>query len=46
MTVPIAALCTGDSLVPGQMALQVMPCPTVSSATARVNPISAVFVVT
>ena len=32
--------------VPGQTALHVIPCATVSSATARVSPISAVFVVT
>ena len=36
----------GDCVVPGQSALQVIPLPASSSATARVSPISAVFVVT
>ena len=36
----------GVGTVPGQIALQVMSCPAVSSATARVKPISAVLVVT
>ena len=37
---------TGVSVVPGHTALQVMLCPRVSSATARVIPRSAVLVVT
>src|SRR5947199_334643 len=42
----MVASCTGVSVVPGHTALHVTPVPTTSSATARVNPISAVFVVT
>jgi len=37
---------TGVFVVPGQTALHVMPWATVSSATARVRPISAVLLVT
>ena len=42
----IESSCTGDSLVPGHTALHVMPSFAVSSATARVSPMSAVLVVT
>ena len=42
----MAASWTGVSVVPGDTALQVTPVPTTSSATARVRPMSAVFVVT
>src|SRR5438105_4371212 len=40
------ASCTGVALVPGQTALHVMSYPVVSSATARVKPMSAVLMVT